>query len=75
MRCTCVTSSVHYLNHVSPAISPVTLPCFVGVGLEWVEEPPDSVLIGEDFDVSYRVIITEDNFYEERYNESLFALP
>lgn len=42
------------------------------IGLQWVEEPPDSVVIGTDFNVSYRVITLGSNFFGENYNHQFF---
>ena len=50
----------------------LSLSCGVGIGLQWVEEPPNSVAIGVDFSVSYRVVTRDSNFYAQHYNNIYF---
>jgi hypothetical protein len=41
-----------------------TVLVLVGLGLKWMEEPPDTVSIGADFPVSYKITYDQDFFHQ-----------
>lgn len=64
-----LTNDLEVTAHSFVALS---LSCGVGIGLQWVDEPPDSVMIGVDFAVSYRVVTRDSDFYAQHYNNPYF---